>query len=48
MLSLFISQKASAESPLGKADAIVIAVGVDEDIVYSKSTGLQVSDKYSW
>ena len=35
-------QKAGDDDALGKADVIIMAVGVDEDTVYSKSTSLQV------
>ena len=31
------------EDDFGKVDAIVVSVGVDEEIVYAKSTALQVS-----
>ena len=41
--SIFSFQKSSPDDTLGKADAIVTAVGVAEDIVYAKSTALQVN-----
>ena len=38
-------QDASNDDPLAKTDAIVVAMGLDEDVVYSKSTSLQVTRK---
>lgn len=40
----FILQK--GEDEFGKVDAIVVSVGVDEEIVYAKSTAIQVRDVY--
>lgn len=37
---LLIFQK--GEDEFGKVDAIVVSVGVDEEIVYAKSTAIQV------
>uniref|UniRef100_A0A8C2SMB3 FACT complex subunit SPT16 N-terminal lobe domain-containing protein n=1 Tax=Coturnix japonica TaxID=93934 RepID=A0A8C2SMB3_COTJA len=36
------------EEELGSVDAIVVAVGVDEEIVYAKSTALQVGIQHSY
>ncbi|XP_077983541.1 FACT complex subunit SPT16-like [Glandiceps talaboti] len=41
MRKLYDSWKEPSEASLGKCDAIVVAVGVDEEIVYAKSTALQ-------
>lgn len=40
MLCLLLFQK--GEDEFGKVDAIVVSVGVDEEIVYAKSTAIQV------
>lgn len=40
LISIFVSQK--GEDEFGKVDAIVVSVGVDEEIVYAKSTAIQV------
>lgn len=39
----FFSSSQKAEDEFGKVDAIVVSVGVDEEIVYAKSTAIQVS-----
>lgn len=38
----FFFQK--GEDEFGKVDAIVVSVGVDEEIVYAKSTAIQVRE----
>lgn len=40
---MFALQK--GEDEFGKIDAIVVSVGVDEEIVYAKSTAIQVRDE---
>lgn len=40
---MFALQK--GEDEFGKIDAIVVSVGVDEEIVYAKSTAIQVQDQ---
>lgn len=40
MCSFLCFQK--GEDEFGKVDAIVVSVGVDEEIVYAKSTAIQV------
>lgn len=42
---MFSLQK--GEDEFGKVDAIVVSVGVDEEIVYAKSTALEVG-KLHW
>ena len=42
---IFFAQKAAPDDVFGKVDAIVTGVGVDEDVVYSKSTSLQVCNR---
>lgn len=37
-----VSPSQKGEDEFGKVDAIVVSVGVDEEIVYAKSTALQV------
>ncbi|KAG1714064.1 FACT complex subunit spt16 [Nymphon striatum] len=37
----FWKKAENSEDPFGKIDAVVVAVGVDKDIVYSKSTAIQ-------
>lgn len=39
-----LSQK--GEDEFGKVDAMLVSVGVDEEIVYAKSTALQVNLKF--
>lgn len=41
--ALFALQK--GEDEFGKIDAIVVSVGVDEEIVYAKSTAIQVHNQ---
>lgn len=40
---MLFSRYQKGEDEFGKVDAIVVSVGVDEEIVYAKSTALQVS-----
>lgn len=42
-MCLFLCHFQKAEDEFGKIDAIVVSVGVDEEIVYAKSTAIQVS-----
>lgn len=42
-LLLFALQK--GEDEFGKIDAMVVSVGVDEEIVYAKSTAIQVHNQ---
>ena len=41
--SFTVKSEDSSEATLAKVDALVVAVGLDEEIVYAKSTALQVS-----
>lgn len=42
-MRVFVCVFQKAEDEFGKVDAIVVSVGVDEEIVYAKSTAIQVS-----
>ena len=41
-------QDSSNDEPFGKTDAIVVTMGTDEDLVYSKTSALQVSLKFNF
>ena len=45
LIQLHVLQKSSEHDPLHKMDALVVPMGLEDEVVYAKTTSLQVTSE---